>query len=384
MSYTVNKSDGEILVIVEDGTADLNSTSVAIVGRNFAGYGELLNENFVHMLENFAHTTAPRAPLIGQLWYDKASKLLKVYDGTSFISSGGGIESDTTGADINYFTFVGSQGAVAGITTMKTAGSKGITIKPSSGYMAINKSSEPLCRLEINGSTNAGRNLVPPTEDTVLQVHGDVAVKPRLLIDSYGGNNANSSVLTFRRTTASTSAVQIGNVLGSLTARGWTGAAFSGDTAEIRFVCSQSWSTTANGTRIEFLTNTDFTTQPVVKAVIHQNGDLEVKGDIIGFSLSDQRLKENIEVIDSPLEKLHQLQGFTFNWNKNVLGKNFKTRHAGVNAQQVLTVLPEAVTVREDGYFGVDYEKLVPLLVEAVKQLSNELSEFKSTKFHGI
>jgi hypothetical protein len=291
MSYTVNKTNGDILVIVEDGTADLNSTSLAIVGRNFAGYGELFNENFVHVLENFAHTVPPRSPMIGQLWYDTATKLLKVYNGTDFISSGGGVESDISGTDINYFTFVSGSGA-AGITSFKTAGGKGIAIKPSNGYVSINKASQPLSRLEINGSANSGRTLVPPIENTVVHIHGDTALPASVLIDSYGGNNANTAQITLRRTTGTTNSVQLGNVLGSINARGWTGSSYSNDTAMMRFVCTQTWSSTAIGSRIEFLTTSDFTTTPSVKTIIHQNGDLEVKGDVIGFSLSDERLKE--------------------------------------------------------------------------------------------
>ena len=379
MSYTVNKTNGDILVIVEDGTADLNSTSLAIVGRNFAGYGELFNENFVHVLENFAHTVPPRSPMIGQLWYDTASKLLKVYNGTDFISSGGGVESDISGTDINYYTFVsGSSGS--GITSFKTAGGKGISIKPSNGYVAINKASEPLSRLEINGSANSGRTLVPPIENTVVHIHGDTSFPAAVLIDSYGGNNANTSQITLRRTTGTTSSVKLGNVLGSINARGWTGSSYSSDSAMIRFVCTQTWSSTAVGSRIEFLTTGDFTTIPTVKAIVHQNGDLEVKGDIIGFSLSDERLKQRFERIDNALNKVKQLDGVTFNWTEQAFGKDTVAREAGLKASQVQEILPEAVGQRDDGYLGVKYEKLVPLLVEAIKEIAWEIDAIKTLK----
>jgi hypothetical protein len=55
-----------------------------LVGKNYAGYGEFLDENFIHLLENGANNTAPGAPLTGQLWWDKTNGLLKVYNGTIF------------------------------------------------------------------------------------------------------------------------------------------------------------------------------------------------------------------------------------------------------------------------------------------------------------
>jgi hypothetical protein len=55
---------------------------VTLVGKNYAGYGEFLDENFIQMLENFAKTTAPAAPLTGQLWFNKTNNLLNVYNGT--------------------------------------------------------------------------------------------------------------------------------------------------------------------------------------------------------------------------------------------------------------------------------------------------------------
>lgn len=377
MSYTVNKTNGDILVIVEDGTADLNSTSLAIVGRNFAGYGELFNENFVHVLENFAHTVPPRSPLVGQLWYDTASKLLKVYNGADFISSGGGVESDISSSDVNYFTFVSGSGSIAGITSFKTAGGKGISIRPSTGFVGINKTSQPLSRLEINGGANTGRTLVPPIENTVVHIHGDNSLPASILIDSYGGGNNNTAQITMRRTTSSTSSVQLGNVLGSFNARGWTGSTFSNDSAMIRFVCSQTWSSTATGTKIEFLTTSDFTTTPTVKAIMHQNGDFEVKGDIIGFSLSDERLKEKFDRIENALDKVKQLDGVTFNWNNKAPGKDLEVREVGLKAAQVKHVQPEAVGERTDGFLAVKYEKLVPLLVEAIKEIAQEIDAIK-------
>lgn len=81
MSYTINLTDGTIFAVVQDGTINTNS-SVTLVGKNYAGYGEFLDENFIQMLENYSNSIPPTAPLTGQLWYDNSSSLLNVYDGS--------------------------------------------------------------------------------------------------------------------------------------------------------------------------------------------------------------------------------------------------------------------------------------------------------------
>ena len=83
MAYTINLTDGNVFATITDGTYN-QSSSVTLVGKNYAGYGEFLDENFIQMLENFSNTTAPVAPLTGQLWWDKTNSLLKVYNGTIF------------------------------------------------------------------------------------------------------------------------------------------------------------------------------------------------------------------------------------------------------------------------------------------------------------
>jgi len=83
MAYTINLTDGTIFATVNDGTVN-TASSMTLVGKNYAGYGEFLDENFIHLLENGANTTAPPAPLTGQLWWDKTNTLLKVYNGTTF------------------------------------------------------------------------------------------------------------------------------------------------------------------------------------------------------------------------------------------------------------------------------------------------------------
>lgn len=83
MAYTINLTDGSIFATIADGTIN-TSSSMTLVGKNYAGYGEFLDENFIHLLENSSNTTAPPAPLTGQLWWNKASNLLQVYNGSTW------------------------------------------------------------------------------------------------------------------------------------------------------------------------------------------------------------------------------------------------------------------------------------------------------------
>ena len=78
MAYTIVKSDGQVLTTIADGTINTTSTSVGLPGRNYAGYGQTLDTNFVHQIENFAANTPPANPLRGQLWYDINNSLLKI------------------------------------------------------------------------------------------------------------------------------------------------------------------------------------------------------------------------------------------------------------------------------------------------------------------
>jgi hypothetical protein len=136
MAYTINLTDGAVFATVNDGTVN-TASSMTLVGKNYAGYGEFLDENFIHLLENGANTTAPAAPLTGQLWWDKTNTLLKVYNGTVFktISAAtasatqpasnvtGDLWYDTTNQQVKVYT--GSSFIVVGPAFTSTEGTAG-------------------------------------------------------------------------------------------------------------------------------------------------------------------------------------------------------------------------------------------------------------------
>jgi len=84
MSYTITKTDGTTLGTILDGTINTSFTSLTLIGRNYANYGQLIANNLVKLVENFAYTSSPSNPLAGQLWWNTSDKRLRVYTGTAF------------------------------------------------------------------------------------------------------------------------------------------------------------------------------------------------------------------------------------------------------------------------------------------------------------
>jgi hypothetical protein len=100
-------------------------------------------------------------------------------------------------------------------------------------------------------------------------------------------------------------------------------------------------------------------------------------GDVVAFYSSDKRLKDNITPIENSLEKVGKLKGYEFDWNDNQ--DVYEGHDVGVIAQEVEAVVPEIVETRKhDGYKAVKYEKLVPLLINAINELKAEIEELKS------
>lgn len=93
MAYQIDRYNQTILTVVEDGVID-QTTDLKLIGRNYQGYGEIQNENFLFLLENFANETEPNRPVDGQLWYDSLNNRMKFYDGDQWRAVNGADVSD--------------------------------------------------------------------------------------------------------------------------------------------------------------------------------------------------------------------------------------------------------------------------------------------------
>jgi hypothetical protein len=129
--------------------------------------------------------------------------------------------------------------------------------------------------------------------------------------------------------------------------------------------------TFTNGTA----STTNTTGSVVITGGLGVSGAINAGADVTAYATSDIRLKTNIENIPDALAKVNLLNGVTYNWNDlahEIEHKDTSVRETGVLAQQVNDVLPEVINIRDNGYMAVRYEKMVPLLIEAIKELTEQ------------
>ena len=134
MAYKINNTFGTLLVTLADGTIDVATTDLTLIGKGYAGFGEKLNENLVKLLENFNNTTAPSKKIQGQLWYDKTNNQINVYTGSKWKPVGSTTNSatapsnsvqgdmwfDTTNTQL--YVYTGSAWTLIGPTTVAGSG----------------------------------------------------------------------------------------------------------------------------------------------------------------------------------------------------------------------------------------------------------------------
>ena len=122
MAYTINNTAGAVVAVVDDGTENTTATSLTLVGRSYNGYGEVFQENFVKLLENFSNTSSPANPVLGQLWFNSTSKKLFVNNGTN---SWKGIAFSTSGSTTPTFPVIGDFWYDTNVNQLKVYSSEG-------------------------------------------------------------------------------------------------------------------------------------------------------------------------------------------------------------------------------------------------------------------
>lgn len=164
MPYQINKFNGDQLVVLQDGTLD-TTTSIGLVGKNFAGYGEIQNENMLWMLENFAGVGAPPKALKGQLWYDSNVDRIKTYTGNDWLLVGGATVSATQpttpsvgdtwfdDTNKNFHVYDGNQFSFIGPEDVQ--GFNGVTRAVSDTLTDDQGTDHPAIKITVNGTVIA-------------------------------------------------------------------------------------------------------------------------------------------------------------------------------------------------------------------------------------
>jgi hypothetical protein len=116
-------------------------------------------------------------------------------------------------------------------------------------------------------------------------------------------------------------------------------------------------------------------------------GDINAIGNVTAYYSSDERLKTNIRPIENALASLENIHGVRYDWIDEVISKNggedgffVRKEDVGLIAQEIELILPEIVATRPDGYKGIKYERVVALLLEAIKELKTEVEDLKARK----
>ena len=154
-----------------------------------------------------------------------------------------------------------------------------------------------------------------------------------------------------------------------------TGVSVSAGTGAVTFSIGQAVGT---GASVQFANGYITTGLGVGTAAPATVGLIRATNDVIAYYVSDERLKENFENITNPLEKLKQINGYSYDWIPMAGVHENEGHDIGVKAQEIESVLPEIVTTRENGYKAVKYDRIVALLIETNKELLNRIEALEA------
>lgn len=180
MAYQINKTNGDLLVELVDGQLNTQTTDISLIGRNYSGFGESINENFVKMLENFSNTQAPANPLTGQLWYDSSEARLKIWNGSTFKSAGGPIVSPTQPQLVAGDLWIDNQnnklyfydGTDLVLVGPQYASSEGLSGFSTETVLDTTQTNRTLVNLNVGGQTEAVISRIAFTPDESNPING--------------------------------------------------------------------------------------------------------------------------------------------------------------------------------------------------------------------
>lgn len=268
-------------------------------------------------------------------------------------------------SSVNTVTNVGVSGQQTSGTITLAAGSNSTVSQSGSTITIASSDTNTVTNVGANNSnfTNGNINIVGSNATTVSKSGNTITI-------SSTDNNTDTDTIT--NIGANGGSYSNGNI--SITGSGATSVSKSGNTVTI-----SSTNTTYSNLN-EFTNGPGYTTYSSNQATdttsTVQFGLVRSTGDVVAFYSSDERLKDNIAPIENSLDKVGQLKGYEFDWNDKQ--DVYEGHDVGVIAQEVEKVVPELVQTRDDGYKAVKYEKIVPLLINAINELKAEIEELKS------
>ena len=219
MAYPITTTAGITLATIADGTVNSTATSLTLIGKNYAGYGNFLNENYVKLLENFNNITAPSNAITGQLWFDSSVLILKVYDGTEWKPIACTTSSTTSPSN----PVTGDMWWDVTNSQLKVwAGASWVTIGPS--YSAAGGTSGVVTETILDSTSNSHIVVKFYVANSVIGIISkDTAFTPQVSIPGFptvypGFNLINSTTLTGSRFT--------GDVSNALSLQGVTASQF--------------------------------------------------------------------------------------------------------------------------------------------------------------
>ena len=361
-AFTYNPSTNTLIVGTLEG--DVTGTATTATTINVQN-DDTASDQFIVYVASDVDNSNNRPRVDSELTYNPNTNTLTA---TNLAGRGDNI-TNLDASNLSQGTVPGDRGVTAGSGdssfveyngTTKTAGQwYGGTTNPD-GTTRLNYDGD-LHATEFNGPLNGNAS----SATQVLVTESDTETDGRLVfVDATGSNQSllGDNQLTFN---SSTNALTVTS--GTIQCAG-DGSNFG--------------NTTLDATTVESLnvTNTTASTNRTTGAVTVAGGvgivgDLNVGGDITAFATSDEGLKDNIEPIPNALLKIKKISGNTFDWNEQ---SSRSGSECGVIAQEIESLgLPGLVTTREDGHKAVRYEKLVPLLIEAIKELTERVQELE-------
>lgn len=249
------------------------------------------------------------------------------------------------------------------------------TLSVDTTGVATISGSQTLTNKTISGASNTISNIgngsltnssVTVTAGTGLSGGGAVSLGSSVTLTNAGvtSNVAGSGISV----SGATGAVTITNTGVTSNVAG-TGVSVSGATGAVTISIGQAVATSSN---------VQFNSLGVGMAASATVGRIDATNDIVAYSSSDKRFKDNIKPIENPLEKINRISGNTFDWKEeNKIEHGYEGNDVGVIAQEIEAVLPQLVQTRESGYKAVKYDKLVALLIEGIKEQQIQINDMK-------